>query len=246
MVLGPAGAIRGRHRHAEEAIRIAEGANHPYSLAFAIQGLGSVHLQRGDLPRALPLLERSLALCRGGHYTFILPGAAAGLGYAQVLAGRFSDGLPLLQDAVAQSASIRFMPVHTSQVVMLSAAYGLAGRLEDARQAAERGLSLARTQGQRGVEAQARLALGELEALGAPRTAEHAEEHFRKAMALAAELGMRPLVSRCHLGVARLYRRTGKPLQAQEHLTTAMTMLRDMGMRVWLDQAEAEMGRAAP
>jgi len=52
---------------------------------------------------------------------------------------------------------------------------------------------------------------------------------------------MRPLVAHCHLGLAKLYRRTGKRQQAQEHLTTATTMYHDMDMRFYLEQAKAEM-----
>jgi len=51
---------------------------------------------------------------------------------------------------------------------------------------------------------------------------------------------MRPLVAHCHLGLGKLYRRTGKREQAQEHLNTATTMYREMDMRFWLEQAEAE------
>ena len=47
----------------------------------------------------------------------------------------------------------------------------------------------------------------------------------------------RPLVAHCHLGLGKLYRRTGKREQAQEHLTTATTMYREMGMMYWLEQA---------
>ncbi len=56
---------------------------------------------------------------------------------------------------------------------------------------------------------------------------------------------MRPLVAHCHLGLGKLYRRTGKREQAQEHLRTATTMYSDMEMRFWLEQAEAEMGGPA-
>jgi hypothetical protein len=51
---------------------------------------------------------------------------------------------------------------------------------------------------------------------------------------------MRPLVADCHLGLGKLYRRTGKHEPAQEHLTTAVTMYREMDMRFWFEQAEAE------
>jgi len=52
---------------------------------------------------------------------------------------------------------------------------------------------------------------------------------------------MRPLVAHCHLGLGKLYRRTGERQEAQDNLTTATTMYRVMDMRFWLEQAEAEM-----
>jgi hypothetical protein len=52
---------------------------------------------------------------------------------------------------------------------------------------------------------------------------------------------MRPLIAHCHLGLGKLYRRTGKREQAREHLTTAKTMYREMGMRFYLEQAEPEL-----
>ena len=60
---------------------------------------------------------------------------------------------------------------------------------------------------------------------------------------MAEELGTRPLVAHCHLGLSRLYRRTGTRAQAREHLTTAATLYRAMDMPFWLEQAEAEMPR---
>jgi hypothetical protein len=68
----------------------------------------------------------------------------------------------------------------------------------------------------------------------------HEQRALVEALALAGELGMRPLVARCHLGLGRLCRRTGKRQAAQEHLTTAVQMYREMDMRFWLEQARAE------
>jgi hypothetical protein len=53
--------------------------------------------------------------------------------------------------------------------------------------------------------------------------------------------GMRPLIAHCHLGLGKLYRRTGKRQDAQEHLTTATTMYREMDMHFYLEQTEGEM-----
>jgi uncharacterized protein HemY len=55
---------------------------------------------------------------------------------------------------------------------------------------------------------------------------------------LATELGVRPLVAHCHLGLGTLYRRTGDHAKAEEHLTTASAMHREMDMAFWLEKAE--------
>jgi hypothetical protein len=55
----------------------------------------------------------------------------------------------------------------------------------------------------------------------------------------ASSLGMRPLVAHCHLGLGKLYRRTGDDAKASDHLSTATTMYREMDMGFWLAQAEA-------
>ena len=64
---------------------------------------------------------------------------------------------------------------------------------------------------------------------------------YRQALALATELGMRPLVAHCHFGRGRLHRQTEHRQQARETLTTATTMYCEMGMQFWLEQTEAEL-----
>ena len=75
-----------------------------------------------------------------------------------------------------------------------------------------------------------------------PTDIEAGEAWCREGLALAEELGMRPLVAHCHLGLGKLYRRTGKQDQAREHLTSATTMYREMDMGFWLQKAVVELG----
>ena len=89
------------------------------------------------------------------------------------------------------------------------------------------------------------LILGEIASHRDPPAAEEAEASFGEAMALAVELGMRPIVAHCHLGFGKLDRRTGKREQAREYLIIAATMFREMHMRFWLEKAEAEMKASA-
>jgi hypothetical protein len=52
---------------------------------------------------------------------------------------------------------------------------------------------------------------------------------------------MRPVIAHCHLGLARLYRRTGQPERVDENLATAMTMYREMDMGFFLEHGEADV-----
>ena len=96
----------------------------------------------------------------------------------------------------------------------------------------------------RGSEAYAIHLLGELAALADPPDGTTAEAHYREALSLAEERGMRPLVAHCHLGLGKLYRRTGDRAKAEEHLTTATTMYREMDMGFWLEKAEGALKEA--
>jgi hypothetical protein len=55
---------------------------------------------------------------------------------------------------------------------------------------------------------------------------------------------LRPLVAHCHLGLGKLYGRTGDRARAEEHISTAATMYREMGMTFWLEKAEAALAGA--
>ena len=72
---------------------------------------------------------------------------------------------------------------------------------------------------------------------------DQAAAHYRQALALAEELGMRPLVAHCHLGLGTLYTRTGEREQARAALSAAINLYRAMQMTFWLPQAEAALAQ---
>ena len=63
--------------------------------------------------------------------------------------------------------------------------------------------------------------------------------HYQQALALAEELGMRPLQAHCHRGLGTLYAATGQREQACTALSTAIEMYTSMDMTFWLPQTEA-------
>jgi predicted ATPase len=64
-----------------------------------------------------------------------------------------------------------------------------------------------------------------------------------QALALAEELGMRPLVAHCHHGLGKLYATIGRGTEARAELSTAIELYRAMEMLFWLPQAEAALAR---
>jgi tetratricopeptide (TPR) repeat protein len=158
------------------------------------------------------------------------------LGSVYAVSERVADGLSLLDEGLKAPAHWQAL-----MIAHLGEACLLADRLDDALASAERALTLARERGQRGYEAWVLHLLGEVASHRGPQDVEPAEGHYQQATGLAEELGMRPLIARCHLGLGKLARRTGQRDRAQEHLTTATPLLREMGMHFWLEQAEAEL-----
>ena len=128
---------------------------------------------------------------------------------------------------------------YARQHAQVGEGYLLAGQRDEAARLAATALEAARAQKQRGQEAAALWLSAEI--AGGALEGERAEADYQHAMALASEIGLRPLVAHCHLGLGKLYRRTGKSEQAREHLSIATTMYREMDMTYWLEKAEEEM-----
>jgi tetratricopeptide (TPR) repeat protein len=102
--------------HAEAAVRIAEGADHPLTLYWGLSDLGRAHLRRGDLPNATRVLERCLNLCRTWEFAVATPVVAATLGPAYAFADRPDTALPLVASAVEE---FRRRHHHTRPAIIL-------------------------------------------------------------------------------------------------------------------------------
>jgi tetratricopeptide (TPR) repeat protein len=224
-----------------EGIRLAETVSHAYSLSQACWHLAVLYGIRGDFRSATDLAERSLVLAQDGNVGVMLPLALWTLGHVRALSGQVAEGCSLIQHAVEVLQASGAMLFHPLAQVHLGEGSLLAHRQDEALKFARSGLTIARERGHRGYEAWALRLLGEIASHRGPPSGESADDHYRQAMTLADELGMRPLAAHCHLGLGRLSRRTGQREQAQEHLAIATTMYREMDMRYWLEQAEAEL-----
>jgi tetratricopeptide (TPR) repeat protein len=164
-------------------------------------------------------------------------------GEASEALNRAREGEQLLEHQVATGiVAHRSWACHA-----LGRACLLLGQLDEARRLGKR--SVESSQRQPGFAAYARRLLGDVATDPERFDAESGAAHYLEALELAQLHGMRPLVAHCHLGLGKLYCRTGQPEHARDNLTTAMKMYREMDMGFWLKQEEADMmnsGDVAP
>jgi tetratricopeptide (TPR) repeat protein len=226
--------------HGQEAVRLAEELDHPFSLIWACLNLGRLEGLHGESIRAIMPLERAVALSQEWAIAYLTPIALAALGHVYARSGRVEEGVSWLQQALAGYASAGIGYLHSMSTVQLGEAHLLAGRVEEASEFGNRGLVLARERGERGHEAYAHFLLGETASHPKCQRVPAAEAYYAASTALAVELGMRPLLAHCRFSVGKLYGRAGDR-RATEHLTTATSLFREMGMRFWFEKAEAEV-----
>ena len=224
--------------HGEEALRLATEAGQGFPPIVAHACLGRLYLAKGDLEQAVHVLDRGLVLCRATGTTNWARGIVASLGHAYALMGRLVEGDALLGDAIREDIRTRMISLW---IGWLSEVCLLAGRLDAAWQHARQALDLARQRGERAYEALALRQLGAVLTHTDPPDVEQAENLYRQALALAEDLGMRPLGAHCHLGLGTLYAKIGRPEQARAELSSAIELYRAMDMTFWLPQAEAAL-----
>ena len=220
---------------------------HLGSLVMASWGIGLLSLRQGDLPRAIPMLERAMGLCQGVDIPLRFPWVAPALGAAYTLAGRAADAVPCSHrrwNSMTATDNSR----HQVLCCLCLGGGASAGRPPGGSVRPRRARAGARSgapgTGPPGLcPAPPRR---DIAARREPIQTEQAEIHYRQALTLAAELGMRPLQAHCHRGLGMLHRRTGQQAQSRTELLAAITLYRAMEMPFWLPQTEAALSEWRP
>jgi class 3 adenylate cyclase/tetratricopeptide (TPR) repeat protein len=188
----------------EEAAAIADAADDAYSRGQAAFGLGMLSVTQGRPDRAIPILEQGLVVARLAGITFLVPFITGPLGAAYALAGGTDRAVTLLEQTVEQAISIRLVANHALRLTWLGQAHLLAGRSDAALELARRALRLAEERRERGQQAYALCLLADIAARDERSDVEVAQAGYHRALALAEELEMRPLIARCLDGAARV------------------------------------------
>jgi tetratricopeptide (TPR) repeat protein len=185
-----------------------------------------------------------MGICQDADLPVLFPWMAAALGAAYTLGGHAADAIPLLTQAMAQSTAMESVHIETLCSLPLGEAHLAAGHVEAAHTLAERALALVRTHQERGHQVYALRLLGDIAARCEPLESNQAEAHYRQALALAEDLGMRPLMAHCHLGLGNLYAKIERHIEARTELSAAIELYRAMEMTFWLPKVEAALAQA--
>ena len=244
--LAQLGRFRAAAQCEAEMVQFAE-ATHAYGIGWAHLFACDFRLVEGDWAKAHSRIEHAIAAIMGnvGQFGQILALAISSAAWVRAQHGAAGEALHRLQEGeqlLERRAARGVVAWQGGAYHALGRAALLLGRLDEAQRLGDRAVESSPAQAT--FLAPALHLLGDIATRPERFDAERGEAHYRQALALAEPRGMRPLVAHCHLGLGKLYRRTGKPEQAQEHLTTATAMYREMRMTYWLRQAETESNQA--
>jgi class 3 adenylate cyclase/tetratricopeptide (TPR) repeat protein len=229
----------------EEGIEIGEAINHLYSILHGYWGMAILLLGQGYNEAAIKVMKRCLGLCEKAQLPFLESFFLACLAPAYARAGLQEEGLKVVESAVEsfRAEGARFgcvlAEVHRGEV------YLLAGRPEEASAFAFEAIELCRSIKARGYEAWGLKNLADIVCQASGHDAGQAESRYGQAMALAEELGMRPLLAHCHRGLGMLYGRTGGKDRAREQYGKAIDILRQCGADGWVEKYEKELASLA-
>jgi len=205
-----------------EALRVAIEIRHSSSLAIANAFLGYVHLLRGDLAAAIPILERGLAIAEEHDVPHGICANGIYLAWARCLGGDPARGLEYLDRALERRVTAIMQWTRFGTVT--AAAYLAGGRPADARRTLGAGTAAATERGAHGYYA-SRLRL-EAEILFANGDNAAARPRAEEALAAALKLGAPPEIGHCHRVLAQLS-------LSSEHAASARRIFDELGMPFW-------------
>src|SRR5262249_12324960 len=117
MCLSETGNFAAAMANADEALKMAEAIDDPFTLTFAFTGLGHHAVRMGDFAKATATLERSLTIARTRNIPVLSFLTASHLAYAHAMSGRLQRTCPWLAQLVAQASAENFEFFRTAATV---------------------------------------------------------------------------------------------------------------------------------
>ena len=174
--LAELGEFEAARDYLERAHQAAETSGHAYTQTIARTLAGLVWMRRGQLDRALALLQKSLDACREKNLDVWRPIPSSLLGLTCMLLGRADEGLRLLGDGVLLTEELGVKAYLSLWTANLGEGLLVAGQVERARTVAPARPRSRVAHKERGHQAWALRLLGDIAARGVPDEAGAADK----------------------------------------------------------------------
>ena len=237
MSLAELGRFAEAAKYEAEAIQLAEPTQHAHTIGWAHFAASMLHFSRATGRRRAHWSNIGSTYVGALDVAVLLPWAVASSAWALAQIGEASEALSRVREAeelLERQAATGIVGHRSWAYYAVGRACLLLGRLDEARRLGYR--SVESSQRQPGFAAHALQLLGDISNPSGPVRCRKRRSSLPAGAGTRPAHGMRPLVAHCHLGLGKLYRRTGKPEQARENLAAATTMYREMDMDFWLEQ----------
>jgi predicted ATPase len=209
----PEQALKRNH----EALALARGLFHPFTLAYALVGAAVFHLLRREEQLARERAEEVITLSTEHGFPNRLAVGTLLRGWALAEQGQVEEGI-----AQMRQSQVSFLVPY-----VLPEAYGKVGQVEEGLSVLAKALAVIDKTGWRVTEAELYRVKGELlltqegyrlQAVGYREKTEEAEECFHKAIDIARHQQAKSLELRAVMSVSRLWQRQGKKDEARQLL----------------------------
>jgi predicted ATPase/class 3 adenylate cyclase len=211
--------LLGRPEHAAEqgrqAVTIAEGLNHPFSLGFALCYHSCLQQFGRDEDGAFTTAARALTLCSEKGFTIGIGWSSILHGWALALRGQTEQSLTEIRQGLAGLRAQGTLACRSYFLTLLAEACARAGRPEEGLHALAEARELAAA-GERYWQAEIHRLEGELRLQQDPTALQDAEAGFHRALEAARRQQARSLELRAALSLARLGIDQGKTQPAGE------------------------------
>jgi predicted ATPase len=188
---------------ADEALRLAEQLEHPFSIGYALTFASWLAIDMGDDRRARDLSERLAGLAEERQLGFLQPLVTILRGWRSVVDGDITEGMAMVREGIdvyRRSGQSLYLPWSLRLLAEVSAEEGL---LDAAQAALTDAFEVVESTGQRFLEADLLRLSGELVLADGGGRAE-AESLFTQALAVSRRQGAVSLERRAAASLARL------------------------------------------
>jgi TOMM system kinase/cyclase fusion protein len=199
----------------QQAVTVAQGLSHPFSLAWALDGTAEIYQFRRQVQRTQEQAEAVMTLATEQKFAFWMASATMLQGWVLSKQGQGADGIAKIRQGLAAWQAMGEALYQPHCRTLLAQTLGSVGQLEAGLTVLAEVLADVQNTGLCYCEAELHRLKGELLLQQATSSGDQVETCFHQALTIARHQQAKSLELRAAMSLAGLWQRQGKHAQAQ-------------------------------